>query len=193
MGLLLQAPERQLCHLSVAEDIAFGPENLTQPRERIQGIVRDVARLLNLEPLLTRSPHTLSSGEAQRVALAATLALDQPVLAFDQPTAHLDERSRRTFYQLVARLCREEGKIVIIAETDLLQGDLEPLATQVLDLSPAGRPPPVGRRSTLAALASASPTAGAAHEPLLELAGLSFAYTHGQPALTIEACDIKAG
>jgi energy-coupling factor transporter ATP-binding protein EcfA2 len=116
VGLLLQAPERQLCHLSVAEDITFGPENLGHSRGRIQGILRDVTRLLTLEPLLTRSPHTLSSGEAQRGALAATLALDPPVLVFDQPMAHFDAHTRRTFYQLVARLCREEGKIVIIAK-----------------------------------------------------------------------------
>ncbi|HEX9115334.1 MAG TPA: ABC transporter ATP-binding protein, partial [Anaerolineae bacterium] len=144
VGLLLQAPERHLCHLSVGEDIAFGPENRAQPPSAIAQTVADLAGRLELGHLLARSPHTLSAGESQRAALAATLALDPPVLVFDQPTAHLDTRARQAFYQLVARLCREEGKILVIAETDQRRDDLEALATQRLDLAGSERFPFLG-------------------------------------------------
>ena len=55
-GLMLQTPERQLFNLSVAEDIAFGPESLCVPPPEIRRLVAELAALLHLEPLLDRAP-----------------------------------------------------------------------------------------------------------------------------------------
>ncbi len=62
---MLQAPERQLFNLSVAEDIAFGPESLCVPAPEIRELVAQLAALLHLEPLLDRAPQTLSAGQTQ--------------------------------------------------------------------------------------------------------------------------------
>jgi ABC-type multidrug transport system ATPase subunit len=56
----------------------------------------------------------LSGGMRQRLALAAALLSDPPVLLLDEPTASLDLESRREFHDLIARL-RDEGKTVILS------------------------------------------------------------------------------
>ena len=150
-GLMLQAPERQLFNLSVAEDIAFGPESLCVPPPEIRELVAQLAALLHLEPLLDRAPQTLSAGQTQRAALAATLALRPPVLVFDQPEAHLDPGARAEFRLLVAGLTREAGKCVVIAESDAHGGAvlaaLRDLGVTVHELCMAGAAGP-GRPSS---------------------------------------------
>lgn len=56
----------------------------------------------------------LSGGMRQRLALAAALVSDPPLLLLDEPTASLDVESRREFHELILRL-REEGKTVLLS------------------------------------------------------------------------------
>ncbi len=137
VGLVFQDPEAQFCTLYVEDEVAFGLENLCTPRpvmqERVAWALRQVGLL---EKAHARLDH-LSGGEKQKVVLAATLAMDPPVLALDTPTANLDPASAREFWYLLARLKEELGKTLIIVEQQV--DELMPLVDRVVLLDGGGQ------------------------------------------------------
>jgi len=73
----------------------------------------------------------ISGGMRQRLALAAALLSDPPVLLLDEPTANLDTDSRKQFRMLLAEL-RQEGKTVLLS-THFIEG-LQGLADRFIVL-----------------------------------------------------------
>ncbi|MGZ5198960.1 MAG: ABC transporter ATP-binding protein [Telluria sp.] len=92
--------------------------------------------LLDVLDLAGRDVRTLSGGERQRVALAALLAQDTPVLLLDEPANALDLAHQVAVTELLARLCREQRKLVVQVVHDLNQARAG--ATHALLLMPGG-------------------------------------------------------
>jgi iron complex transport system ATP-binding protein len=76
-------------------------------------------RELDVLDLAGRDVRTLSGGERQRVAIAALLAQDTPLLLLDEPANALDLAHQVSVMRLLARLCRERGKTVVMVGHDL--------------------------------------------------------------------------
>ena len=76
-------------------------------------------RALEVLDLAQRDVRTLSGGERQRVAIAALLAQDTPLLLLDEPANALDLAHQVSVMRLLARLCREQGKTVVMVGHDL--------------------------------------------------------------------------
>ncbi|MFC5462435.1 ABC transporter ATP-binding protein [Massilia niabensis] len=76
-------------------------------------------RKLDVLHLAERDVRTLSGGERQRVALAALLAQETPLLLLDEPANALDLAHQVAMTELLARLCREEGRAVVSVGHDL--------------------------------------------------------------------------
>jgi iron complex transport system ATP-binding protein len=74
---------------------------------------------MEVADLAARDVRTLSGGERQRVAIAAMLAQDTPLLLLDEPANALDLAHQVSVMTLLARLCREEGKTVVMIGHDL--------------------------------------------------------------------------
>ena len=133
VGLAFQFPELQLFAESVAEDVAFGPNNLGFPTDRVDALVAQSLDLVGM-PLAKfgpRQPLSLSGGEKRRVALAGILAMDPEVLILDEPTAGLDPQGATSMCELFARL-REQGRTLVLISHDMdLVGQL---ATHVVVL-----------------------------------------------------------
>lgn len=131
VGLALQNPEAQSLATTVARDLALGPACQGLDRATIAARVREVAALLEIEPLLDRQLVTLSGGELQRVAIAGVLALHPKVLALDEPFAFLDAagaiRLRETLH-----LLHQRGVAIIVAEHRL--AEVADLATRMIVL-----------------------------------------------------------
>jgi cobalt/nickel transport system ATP-binding protein len=95
VGLLFQDPDDQLFCSTVAEDVAFGPQQLGLRGEALRERVEDSLSQVGLSGFDRRMPHRLSGGEKKRVGLAGLLAGDPKALVFDEPTSGLDPRARR--------------------------------------------------------------------------------------------------
>jgi iron complex transport system ATP-binding protein len=76
-------------------------------------------RAMEVEDLADRDIRTLSGGERQRVAIAAALAQDTPLLMLDEPANALDLAHQVQTMALISRLCRHEGRSVIMVAHDL--------------------------------------------------------------------------
>jgi iron complex transport system ATP-binding protein len=74
---------------------------------------------MEVADLAERDVRTLSGGERQRVAIAAMLAQDTPLLLLDEPANALDLAHQVSIMGLLARLCREQNKTVVMVGHDL--------------------------------------------------------------------------
>lgn len=115
VGTLLQDPERQVVGAFVANEVAFGLENLNIPRPEMMARIDSTLNHLGIAHLRDRDTFHLSGGEKQKVALAGALAMQPSVLLLDEPLASLDPVSANEALQSFRRLA-DEGKTVIIVE-----------------------------------------------------------------------------
>lgn len=81
-------------HMNVYGNIAFALKLLKRPKAEIDMRVRNVARVLELEPLLERRISQLSGGQQQRVALGRAMVKEPKVFLFDEPLSNLDAALR---------------------------------------------------------------------------------------------------
>ncbi|MFO8060789.1 MAG: ABC transporter ATP-binding protein [Bacillota bacterium] len=115
LGIVFQNPDTQLFFPVVADEIAFGPENLCLPPEEIEERIGLVLQKVGMERFRHRNPHQLSGGQKQLIALAAVLSLDPEILILDEVMSQLDAEGRGRIRQLIGML-RDEGRAVVMVE-----------------------------------------------------------------------------
>jgi multiple sugar transport system ATP-binding protein len=81
-------------HMSVFDNMAFGLKLRKFPKSEIKRRVDEAARILDIEPLLTRKPKALSGGQRQRVAMGRAIVRNPKVFLFDEPLSNLDAKLR---------------------------------------------------------------------------------------------------
>jgi spermidine/putrescine transport system ATP-binding protein len=96
-------------HLTVGDNIAFGPKRSGLPRDETRRRVAEALELVRLEGYEKRKPHQLSGGQQQRVALARALANRPNVLLLDEPLGALDLKLRRQLQVELKRIQAEVG------------------------------------------------------------------------------------
>ncbi len=95
-------------HMSVFDNLVFGLRSRRVPKAQAAKAVSKVAKLLEIEHVLTHKPRELSGGQRQRVALGRAIVREPSVFLMDEPLSNLDanlrERMRIELAQLHARL-----------------------------------------------------------------------------------------
>ena len=81
-------------HMTVYDNMAFGLKLRKKPKDEIDKLVREAAKILGIEQLLNRKPKALSGGQRQRVALGRAIVRDPKVFLMDEPLSNLDARLR---------------------------------------------------------------------------------------------------
>ena len=83
IGYVFQQPDRQMFRQTVAEEVAFGPEQLGYDKETVRSIVKDALDRVGISHLAESYPLGLRRGEKQRVAIASALAMQSKLLILD--------------------------------------------------------------------------------------------------------------
>ena len=130
VGIVLQNPGSQLFHLSVADEVAFGPRNLGLAEEQVEQRVAWALSATGLAEFRERNPSALSGGEQQRVAIASVLAMQPRVLVLDEPTASLDAEGTRMVLSTLQALNRTLEMTIVLVEHRLAPA--LPLADRLL-------------------------------------------------------------
>jgi energy-coupling factor transport system ATP-binding protein len=145
IALLFQNLEPQLLCGTVAEEVALGLERECGEAERGRRVDEALAAV-GLAGFERRTPESLSSGEMQRVVLAALLARDPAVLLLDEPTSALDGDGRHRLVKALAAL-KARGHALVVA--DHVFDPFDPIidrswALEEGRLTERGRPPGAG-------------------------------------------------
>ena len=81
-------------HMTVYDNMAFGLKLRKVPKAEQERLVKDAAKILDLEQLLDRKPKALSGGQRQRVAMGRAIVRNPKVFLMDEPLSNLDAKLR---------------------------------------------------------------------------------------------------
>lgn len=108
-------------HMTVYNNMAFPLKAVKMPKTEIDKRVRDVATVLQIEELLSRTPEKLSGGEMQRVALGRAMVRRPKVFLMDEPLTNLDAKLRSEMRAELKRLQKDLGATTIYVTHDQLE------------------------------------------------------------------------
>ena len=100
-------------HLSVLDNVAFGPRSRRATRKTAHRTAHEWLERLGVDDLASRRSGELSGGQAQRVALARTLAAAPDALLLDEPTSALDVRVAAGLRALLAEVTRDRTTVLV--------------------------------------------------------------------------------
>src|SRR5208283_5253882 len=108
-------------HMDVRKNMTFGLKFTgVAPSERDRRVA-EAARMLRLEPLLTRYPRDLSGGQRQRVAIGRAIVREPDVFLFDEPLSNLDAALRVSTRVEIARLHRLHKATIVYVTHDQIE------------------------------------------------------------------------
>ncbi len=109
-------------NMTVYQNISFGLKNMkTYTKEQIEERVKQVSRLVKIEPFMDRYPAELSGGQQQRVAIARTLAPEPQVIFMDEPLSNLDAKLRLEMRSELQRLHLTTGRTFVYVTHDQME------------------------------------------------------------------------
>ncbi len=119
IGFVFQFPEYQLFEETVLKDIIYGPKNFGFTNEEAVTRAKEIAKELNIENILEKSPFNISGGQMRKVAIAGILAYNPDILLLDEPTRGLDPLGAKEIMEFFKRLQKELNKTIIMITHDM--------------------------------------------------------------------------
>lgn len=115
VGLVFQSPDDQLFSPTVYEDVAYGPIYQGLVEAQVTERVEAALTAVGMQRYADRMPYHLSLGEKKRIAVASVLSMQPHILAFDEPSAGMDPRTKRNLLDLIKSL----PQTLLVATHDL--------------------------------------------------------------------------
>ena len=117
-------------HMSVFDNMAFGLKLRKVPKEEINKLVQEAAKILGIEHLLERKPKALSGGQRQRVAMGRAIVRNPKVFLMDEPLSNLDAKLRVQMRIEIAKLHQRLESTIIYVTHD--QTEAMTLGTRIV-------------------------------------------------------------
>ena len=117
-------------HMTVYDNMAFGLKLRKVPKDEIDKMDRESARILDLEALLDRKPKSLSGGQRQRVAMGRAIVRNPKVFLMDEPLSNLDAKLRGQMRIEISKLHQRLGTTIIYVTHD--QTEAMTLGTRIV-------------------------------------------------------------
>ena len=117
-------------HMTVYDNMAFGLKLRKVPKDQIDKMVKEAAKILDLTPLLDRKPKALSGGQRQRVAMGRAIVRNPKVFLMDEPLSNLDAKLRVQMRIEIAKLHQKLGTTIIYVTHD--QTEAMTLGTRIV-------------------------------------------------------------
>ncbi|MGN1022104.1 MAG: ABC transporter ATP-binding protein [Lachnospiraceae bacterium] len=117
-------------HMTVYDNMAFGLKLRKVPKDEIDKMVRNAAKILDLTQLLDRKPKALSGGQRQRVAMGRAIVRNPKVFLMDEPLSNLDAKLRVQMRSEIAKLHQRLGTTIIYVTHD--QTEAMTLGTRIV-------------------------------------------------------------
>lgn len=115
VSMVFDDADAQLIFTTVGEEVMTSLENSGLSKQEAESELVRILDLLEISHLADRAPYTLSGGQKQKAALAATLALGTNVLILDEATSELDEEARTLIFSILRKLA-DDGKTIVLVE-----------------------------------------------------------------------------
>ena len=117
-------------HMSVYDNMAFGLKLRKTPKDQIDKLVHEAARVLGIEHLLDRKPKALSGGQRQRVAMGRAIVRNPKVFLMDEPLSNLDAKLRVQMRIEISKLHQKLQTTIIYVTHD--QTEAMTLGTRII-------------------------------------------------------------
>ena len=117
-------------HMSVYDNMAFGLKLRKTPKDEIDKLVQEAARILDLTHLLDRKPKALSGGQRQRVAMGRAIVRNPKVFLMDEPLSNLDAKLRGQMRIEISKLHQRLQATIIYVTHD--QTEAMTLGTRIV-------------------------------------------------------------
>ena len=119
-------------HLTVFENIAL-PLEADYDKPEISARVSTLMKMMDLGfEFKSRYPHELSGGQAQRVSLAQSLAIDPDLILLDEPFNGLDTKTKKSLMQKMLEIKKTFGKSMILVTHDVFEAEF--MADRIFEL-----------------------------------------------------------
>jgi energy-coupling factor transport system ATP-binding protein len=118
VGYVFQNPDEQLFSRDVKTEVAFGPRNLGYSNEQVSALVSEALAMTELSDKTETNPYDLSPTWRKMVAIASVIAMDTPIVIFDEPTTGQDAKNIARIANVI-KVLRERGKTIVAITHDI--------------------------------------------------------------------------
>ena len=118
VAYVFQNPDEQIFCRTISEEVAFGPRNLGYHYAKVDDLVHKSLQKLGLLDRSEQNPLDLGYTGRKMIGFASAIAMDTPIIVFDELTANLDAGEINLLQEVLQGL-REQGKTVILISHDM--------------------------------------------------------------------------